>query len=773
MSAEYKSQKNDSQIELSYKKKEDSGKSLLKRHIIVGVLICVIALAVTFAIVFTLKKDETSKEDHITDRDFTLLISLDGFRAEYLQRGITPNLQQIANNGVKADYMIPSFPTKTFTNHYTIATGLYPESNGIVANNFYDPELKDSFKIGPKAGQSKWWYGEPIWVTAIKNGLKAASYYFVGSEAAIQGIRPTYWRKYDSSVQWIDRINQVINWMKLPIDQRPTMITMYFEEPDLVGHREGPINNVKIENMIKLVDETIGKLLKKLEDNDLKDKVNMIIVSDHGMTSVDCYQNITLVDKIDVKEIHYNGLGAVSLLNVKNQSGIQSIYDDLRCSSEHLNVYTKHNNYTPKRYHYTNNKRIGDIVLSPKMPWSVIVRNGRCYPGKGGHGYDNLEVDMRAIFVASGPAFKKNYKFEQLSNIEIYSLITDLLHIPAAPNNGTYGSLHHVLNKNFTKILKRNTDEKLYNFVPRYFPDDYRKALNECNYCTCSNCNRNVSSNMDYYRKNLNLSLTEVSTSHKTHAPWGLPKSTSKTSNLILTQKSYVIGYDTQLHLPLWVTYKLTSKQVNISLPRWNCFRKDIRLTDDESSFCYSYYKSGFDRGHMAPSDDFDFTFESDQDTFVLSNIAPQYPYFNRHGIWRYLEEYTRDQVRKYGTVYIYSGSIFDVDGDGIKDADDMEKSWTKGKGSVGIPTHYYKILLRCLDGDVLISQCDNLKTIVFIVPHTNDRMCEVKMTSMEIFVKKHVARIRDVEILTDMQFLPNMPFEKRVVLVTKIYDEF
>ncbi|XP_066925443.1 venom phosphodiesterase 2-like [Clytia hemisphaerica] len=781
--AKYQLQHNDSTISLQIKSKEQGYIRYRKLAIVIITLVILIAVVTTTTIV--LLKNNTGEAaklkeniDH-SGRKISLLVSLDGFRAEYLTRGITPNLDKLASNGVRANFLRPAFPPKTFTNHYTIATGLYPESNGMVANNFYDPDLKDNFKIGPKAGESKWWLGEPIWVTANKSGLNTASFYWVGSEAEIKGIRPTFWKKFDASVPWSARVNQVIDWMKLPVNEsRPEFITLYFEEPDKKGHKYGPLSP-QVTEMIKKADQTIGDLMSKMHENSLDNQVNVIVVSDHGMAEVDCRNNVTLVDKTNTSLFYYQGLGSFSMLNSKDENDTSTIYNNLRCSSKNLNIYSKINDYMPKRFHFTNSRRIGDVTIVPNAPWSVILKdNGRCYPDRGSHGFDNLDEDMKAIFVASGPSFKEGYQFDHLFNIEIYNLLTDLLKISGAPNNGTQGSLRHLLHEDFLASLIEARGEledvkadEVYDVPQRRFPEDYEKALEKCDDCKCPYCNRNVSAKLDHHRKNLNLTKVKITESHQINSPLGLPKTFNKTSDLLLTQRHYITGYNTKLHIPMWVAYRLTEKQLLTNVKRSNCFRKDIRLTDNETSSCDMYYKSGMDRGHMAPSGDFNFDVESEQDTNVLSNIAPQYGRFNRfYGAWYYLENATRRWALKYKQIYVYSGSIFDMNKDGIKDEEDAPKIWAKNvTGSVAIPTHYYKMVVRCHDNIQSIVSCDDLRILTYILPHNQNAMCEIKLHSMSKYVNSHISTVRDLELLSGLKFFSELSEQKQARIKTTI----
>ena len=217
---------------------------------------------------------------------YLILISLDGYRYDYTQRFKPKNLTQFIEEGTAAEALIPSFPTKTFPNHYTIATGMLPENHGLVDNSFYEPEKDQVYSMGNRSivEDGYWYAGTPIWVLAEQNGIKAASYFFVGSEAPVKGVRPSYYYPFDGSVPNLTRISKVFEWLQLPSEERPRLITLYFSDMDEVGHRYGPDNDEKLQDRLDRLDHELGALFEGLKSFDLD--INIIIVSDHGMTNV-------------------------------------------------------------------------------------------------------------------------------------------------------------------------------------------------------------------------------------------------------------------------------------------------------------------------------------------------------------------------------------------------------------------------------------------------------------------------------------------------------
>ena len=183
-----------------------------------------------------------SAQNKINDLDETvILISVDGFRADYIEKFRPPVISRLAAEGTRAKWMKPAYPTKTFPNHYTLVTGLYPDNHGIIENNMWDDEIGAQFGLSIKeqVTNPKWWSGEPIWNTAQRQGKIAASFFWPGSEAAISGSQPRYWKPYEHTTEHEVRVRTVLEWIDLPREQRPQMITLYFSDVDDAGHNFG------------------------------------------------------------------------------------------------------------------------------------------------------------------------------------------------------------------------------------------------------------------------------------------------------------------------------------------------------------------------------------------------------------------------------------------------------------------------------------------------------------------------------------------------------
>ena len=391
----------------------------------------------------------------------TILISLDGFRADYVYRNITPTLNSFIANGISPKYMLPSFPSVTFPNHYTLVTGLYPESHGVVGNSFWDPDFREEFYYTDPARsmQPKWWSGgEPIWVTAERQGIKTAIHMWPGSEAHIQ-LEPSYVDKFNGSEQLSKKVDRILELLDLPEPSdfeiegavtRPQLIAAYVPVVDADGHKHGP-NSSEIRNTIANVDSMLHDLFAGLEGRNLSQIVNIVIVSDHGMATTSVDRLVQLDDLIDLNLIEHIDGWPLYGLRPKDPKDLQPLYKKLLEESAHnpnFEVYLRDESM-PERYHFSKSDRIAPLWVIPKTGWAIVHKEdfdikeaktkGQIYHPKGLHGYDHEHPLMRAIFVAQGPAFphKPNSKMAPFQNLEVYNIICGSLGIKPQPNNGT------------------------------------------------------------------------------------------------------------------------------------------------------------------------------------------------------------------------------------------------------------------------------------------------------------------------------------------------
>ncbi len=378
-----------------------------------------------------------------------ILISIDGFRYDYLKRGLTPNLLKLCKKGIHGP-MKPQFPSYTFPNHFSIVTGLYPESHGIVGNSFYDPNFKEYFSYNSQDDlkESKWWLAEPIWNAVQKFGMKSATMFWPGSESSIKGERPTYYREYDGQVSTESRVNQVLKWLAMSEEKRPHFISMYMSLVDDAGHMSGPDSD-ELNAALLEVDLGIGKLVDGLRELGIAKSVNLLIVSDHGMVEIPDNErfHIYLDDLIPelkdrVQWVDYGPMASVIPLSGEEDS----IYSELRSAQMRgIPFMVFKRDELPAEYHYNASSRIAPIILMAKKGYVIDFRGGDWVP-RGAHGYDPSLPEMQALLIASGPEFRDprysagrriNHSLKGISNLDVYPLMMHLLKITPAPNNGT------------------------------------------------------------------------------------------------------------------------------------------------------------------------------------------------------------------------------------------------------------------------------------------------------------------------------------------------
>ena len=375
--------------------------------------------------------------------NYVILISFDGLRYDYTYRVDTPNFDYIRDNGVIAKSLKPIFPTFTFPNHYSIATGCYADKHKILGNEFYNFEKDEYYSYKkPETVQDGSWYGaEPIWVTAERQGINTATYFWVGSEAKINGYYPTYYKNYRSNINPEDKVDQVVEWLQLPISERPQIICLYFNEPDHVGHVFGVSAdevNLEIENS----DKILGYLIQELKKINIFNNINIIIVSDHGMVNVSETRLINIDNYINSDDFIIDGKGPILQLRSNNKTVL-----DTNLKISNLTIYKSDN--VPLGFHYKTNS-IGDYLFVADEGWMMHRDSDlemESMPVKGMHGYDPENINMHGIFYSMGPSFKNNYILDTFELIHIYPILCELLNIsPYENSDGNIEVLNRILN---------------------------------------------------------------------------------------------------------------------------------------------------------------------------------------------------------------------------------------------------------------------------------------------------------------------------------------
>jgi predicted AlkP superfamily pyrophosphatase or phosphodiesterase len=361
-------------------------------------------------------------KDEICANPPVLQISIDGYWAGYYPRDLNPNLHSLAENGVRAEYMRSQYPTKTFPNHFSIVTGLFPESHGIVDNTFIDKHLKETFKLSNRdQTDSKWWLGEPVWITAQKQDLISGVYFWPGSETDFNGSRPHFYFEYTDKAPYQLRVDTVLSWFDLQNTSRPQYMAMYFNEPDHTGHSYGP-NSPEVNAAIANVDYYLGLLIRGLKQRGIFDCVNIIITSDHGMASTPANQTIPFDTSLP-KGASALIRGTSVSLTVDSPADKEEVYRMFKYpngSTFHPKVEVYYQWEVPVRFHVGHSLkwRYGDILMIPKVGWILGHHSISAT-----HGYDNNAEEMQAIFFAHGPAFQKGIVVPAFDNIEVYNLV--------------------------------------------------------------------------------------------------------------------------------------------------------------------------------------------------------------------------------------------------------------------------------------------------------------------------------------------------------------
>jgi predicted AlkP superfamily pyrophosphatase or phosphodiesterase len=368
-----------------------------------------------------------------------ILISIDGFRWDYLQKHAAPVLQQLAAEGVRARRMTSCFPSLTFPNHYTIVTGLRPEHHGIVANTFYDPALQAKFisKSPECSTDPRWWAGgEPVWITAEKQGVRSACFFWPGSEAENHGRHPSLSKPFDKSLTCAERVDGLLAWLGLPPEQRPRFCTLYFDIVDTNGHVFGP-DAPETAAAIAEVDKAVGRLLDGLARLGLREKTDLVLVSDHGMEPVSPDQTILLDDYVVLNSIEIDFAGPNAGLRPKTGTAGE-LAAKFRGKHPQLSAWLR--DEVPEHLHYRASGRIAPVVLSAAPGWYIMTRDflrlRRLTLERGAHGYDPASPNMGALFIARGPSFQRGRVIDEVENIHVYNLLCATLGLQPAPNDG-------------------------------------------------------------------------------------------------------------------------------------------------------------------------------------------------------------------------------------------------------------------------------------------------------------------------------------------------
>jgi len=375
------------------------------------------------------------------DRAIVILISIDGWRWDYLQRFAPPTLSRLAAEGVRAEGLIPQFPSKTFPNHYTIVTGLTLAHHGIVSNNMRDPNIPGTFGLAKRdvLADPRWWGGDPIWNTVERQGKVAAAMFWPGSETVIGGHQATYWRDFDDDLPNQARVDQLIEWLKLPDGKRPSFLTLYFSDLDNAGHDWGPDSD-QVREAALGVDRSLADLVAGVAAVGLADRVNYVIVSDHGMAALSRDRTILVDDYIDLETADIVDWSPVLGLSPKD-GDVEKMFAALKNKHPHMQVYRR--DEIPAEYGLAGHPRVSPIVGIADEGWHITSKAGIArwsepggQPPGGTHGYGNRAKSMEGLFIASGPRLRRGLVFKSFENIHLYNLMCAVLGLQPSANDG-------------------------------------------------------------------------------------------------------------------------------------------------------------------------------------------------------------------------------------------------------------------------------------------------------------------------------------------------
>ncbi|XP_050692427.1 venom phosphodiesterase-like isoform X2 [Eriocheir sinensis] len=690
-----------------------------------------------------------------------VLVSLDGFRVEYLRRGLTPTLKALRGRGVSAPYMKPSFPSITFPNHYTIVTGLYPGAHGIVANKFYDPSFDKEFRVGREESfKKRWWGGEPIWRTLARQGKKAASFFWPGSEVTDRN--PSYWYFYNESIPFTHRVQKVLAWLDLPPETRPSFITLYLHEPDRTGHDFGP-NSPQMNAKLVQIDGVMGQLVEGLKSRNLLQCVNLLVVADHGMVDAGDEKLINLatyLPGLPERARFWDGAFVRFTPHNETTEAKESMMRALACKRKELRVYERE--LLPVRWHMGGQKRVEEVVVEVDPGYSV-GGDATFDPDEGEHGYDGFFPSMNALFLGYGPDLAAGKEVEAFQNIELYNLMCDLLGVSPAPNNGTWGALHHLM---ASPPPPPPQEERVIPQISR-LPQGSELDTSTLSASQCEGDERGTEGGWVQMLRDAEGRKEEVL---KVHLPWGAPERKAGDAVLLVNPDS-VIAYSPRVKLPLWTSFSVPrrrgaprgEKRKEEEEERW---RSDPRLRGGEAPSCPAYGSlkgMNVSREPLFP-DEFSCKGPACESLpYLISNAVPLTRQAARR--WRELLTLVARWRVPYGPLNVVAGPVMDYDGDTVAD-----EEMGRGEHLVAVPTHLFLVVTRCVAPVSGLHLCPHhkLDSLAFVFPQL---IPVTNCLDSARFAQEYSAKVKDVEAITGLRLFPEVPYYDQAKLRIRMHS--
>ncbi|KAK8378339.1 hypothetical protein O3P69_011080 [Scylla paramamosain] len=673
-----------------------------------------------------------------------VLISLDGFRVEYLRRGLTPTLQVLRNKGTSAPYMKPSFPTITFPNHYTLVTGMYPAAHGIIANKFYDPSFDAEFRVGrAEFFKKRWWGGEPLWSTVQRQGKKAATFFWPGSE--VEGHNPTYWYYYNESVPLTNRVDKVLSWLELPPNTRPSFVTLYMHDPDSTGHDYGPESPQMNAKLVEL-DEVIAQLVEGLKERGLLSCVNLFIVADHGMADAGQERLIdlsTYLPALPERARVWGGGFARFGPSDDSPENKEAMMRALACKRDEMRVYERE--LLPVRWHMGAQKRVESVVVEVD-PGYTVGGDSTFKADEGEHGYDDHFPSMNALFLGYGPDLARSKEVEAFQNIEFHA---------RAKQRNVGGAASSPSTSPAAPAAFRLPCACPAAGVPRARAarGHHRQSIP-----VRGGRPRVRGAWLELLRE----AQKEESDVLDFHVPWGTPQGHAEDTVLLL-QPDSVTGYSPRVRLPLWTSFGV--RRVRHAQEEAGEWRSDPRLPSKDAPSCPSYGTvTGFNvsRHPLFPPE---FSCKDCQQLpYLMSNAVPLTDQVARR--WRELLSFVGHWALLLGPLNVVAGPVMDYNADSL--ADDLGELGRSGE--LVVPSHIFLVVSRCVAPVSSLSHCphDKLDVEAFVFPQF---IPVTNCLESARFMQEYSAKVGDVEGITGLQFFPNLDYYQRVRLKTRMHS--